>query len=322
MRPYEHPCRPPLWARGGHLQTVLGHLIPTPAPKLVAGVDGVTAHDVPLDDGDRLRVFVRPGRTDVVVHLFHGLSGDANVDYMRIAAEAAVALGHGVISVNHRGCGDGRGMATGIYHSGRDRDVSNVTAWARRRHPSYRHIAVGISLSGNALLLLAGKRELPGPDALIAINPPVDLAKCAVRITQGFNRVYDRRFVRRCTEQLAERKHDGLLANDFAIERVANIREFDERYTAPLGGFANATEYYEVCSARPWLSGVRTPAVILTSTDDPFVSASDVIDTDRSDAIHLHVERHGGHAAYLEAGGVGRPGRWLGGALQHYLSQL
>lgn len=319
------PLRAPLWARGPHAQTILAHFAPSPWPELSPGRDGVTAHDVPLPDGDRLRVLHRPGASGTRVVLFHGLSGDSGSDYVRLAAAAAAARGHAVLAVNHRGCGPGRGLARGMYHSGRGDDCGEVIAWARRELPAARHLALGFSLSGNALLhlLSGGGPEAHWPEGTLAINPPVDLRACSLALMQGVNRLYQLRFVRRCTRAIEERAADGVLPAGFEVPRVRTLWEFDERVTAPLGGFADAEDYYRRCSTRERIERIERPTAILHAADDPFVPRSAFEGLRTSPAVALHLERRGGHVGYLTSDAtrlVAR--RWLPVAIDHYLDAL
>lgn len=316
---FESPCRPPAWVRGGHAQTILAHFLPIEEPALTED-----ARDIELPDGDRLRAFYREGGTGVLVTIFHGLSGDSGADYVRLTQAVARRLGHSVLAVNHRGCGPGRGLARGLYHSGRADDVGAVLSWARETLPERRQLAVGFSLSGNALLLLlSGGAGDARPDGAIAINPPIDLRACSVRISKGLNRIYDLRFVRRCMGTVRERVADGLLAPEFARLQPRSLWDFDELVTAPLGGFADAEDYYRRCSTRERLGTIEVPTVLLTAADDPFVPVEAYRAARTSPSTCLHVEAHGGHVGYLSGGPLGlAPRRWLGPALEHYLRAL
>ena len=270
-----------------------------------------------------MRAFYSPGTSGVLVAVFHGLSGDTDADYMRATSGVARAAGHSVLLVNHRGCGAGRGLARGLYHSGRSDDLASVFGWARARLPETQHVGVGFSLSGNALLLLLADPAAPQPSACLSINPPIHLANCSDRISSGANRVYDQRFVRRCVQSLRERVQDGLLPSDFRIPEARTLREFDDEVTAPLGGFANAEDYYRRCSTFERLDRIEVPTVILTAADDPFVRVEDFRAARLSPKVHLHIEPHGGHVGYLERGGIPLSGhKWLDGALAHYIEEL
>lgn len=330
--------RPPVWARGGHAQTLFGVWLPVEAPELEpntngaargAGVGddrGVTRFDVSLTDGDRLATL--EAEPDVVaddawvVHLFHGLTGSSSSGYVRRAAERFRALGHIVVAVNHRGAGLGAGLARGMYHSGVAHDVRAALAAGRARHPQRRHLAIGYSLSGNALLLALGRDRTDLPDAAIAVNPPVDLAGCVARLMRPTNKLYDLNFVRGCVRLVEERVQLGLLPPQPRFGLRDTIRDFDERVTAPLAGFADADDYYTRCSARPWLTSIDVPTVILTSRDDPLIDWRDAGEAPRSASVGVHVVPHGGHMGYLARDGVLGSKRWLEDALSIAFERL
>ncbi|MEM7199400.1 MAG: alpha/beta fold hydrolase [Planctomycetota bacterium] len=293
------PFRPPWWARGGHTQTIAAGVLPCRAPAV-----GGMARELELEDGDRVVLLHRPmpGSTRVV-YLFHGLGGDSDSGCVRRAA-AAFPDCH-LIALNHRGCGLGKGMAQRPYHSGSAADLAAVVEWGRARHPDARHIAIGFSLSGNALLL--GLARGAGPDAAIAVNPPIDLAACSVAISTGRNRVYDVHFVNACRRDPR--------ARGYGLRPWHRLRDVDELYTAPAAGFADAADYYARCSASPHLRAIDQPTVILTAADDPFVPIA--MFDGVPDSIHLHVERRGGHVGYLP-----HHGDWLGPALAAFAGAL
>jgi predicted alpha/beta-fold hydrolase len=318
IRPYSVPCTPPAWARGGHAQTILGHLLPARGRALLRGA---RRREIALPDGDRLVLFELAGSSGTRVHLFHGLSGDVEADYMLRTARALGAAGHEVWLVNHRGCGAGRGLAAGPYHSGVTTDMQAVLAASRADAPDRLHLVIGFSLSGNVALLLAAQRLAPLPDGLIAVSPPVDLARASVAIGRGPSRLYELRFMLRLRKAVRERERAGLVRERIAIPRLASLIEFDDLYTAPRAGFANGADYYRRCSSLPHLASIATPAVILTAADDPFVDAGAYRDASLPDNLRLHVEPVGGHMGYLARDGIGWD-RWLDGALAHYVAEL
>jgi hypothetical protein len=303
---------------------LLGHLLPSRAPRLRAGRDGVREERVALPDGDVL-VTCEGGAAagGVVVHLFHGVAGSIDADYMRRGAALVRARGDTFVAANHRGCGAGAGLARGTYHSGSKDDLAAVIAAGRARHPHARHIAVGHSLSGNALLLLLAQGGAALPDAAIAVNPPVDLAAASLLLSRGFNRLYDLRFVARARRQVAARARDGLLERSYSIPRLATLTRFDDLYTAPTAGFTDAQDYYRRCSTVALLERIEVPVVVIAAEDDPFVPYAALCDARRAPAVHLHLERHGGHLGYLHRTRT-RLGsrRWLDLLLDHFLDEL
>jgi hypothetical protein len=317
---YERTCLPPYWARGGHAQTIASHFAPSRGARLAPDARTQQVF-VDLADGDRLSVLARRGTSGVRVLVMHGLSGDTNADYVRRLAAALDERGHGVWAVDHRGCGFGRGLARRPYHSGRSDDLSALLRASRSEAPDLVHVVVGYSMSGNIALLHAGRREQPSADGVVAVNPPVDLARASRAVSQGLARLYDLRFVRRLARELEARHRAGLLARRYRVPLAATLCDFDELFTAPEGGFASAADYHARCSARPHLAAIATPTAIVTSADDPFVDPRAYDGVVLPSCVRLHVEASGGHVGYLERGGP--PGtRWIDGAVVHYVEAV
>jgi hypothetical protein len=309
-----YPCQPPIWAKTGHIQTLLGHLLPSPA----VSEKGQTFLVDLNQDSEQIHTTYIKGSTSSVVYLFHGLGGSADAAYMQRTALVARLLGHHVFINNHRGCGDGIGLATEPYHSGRAEDLSKVIAFGRNMLPNHFHIAIGFSLSANALLLLsAGQRASILPDVAIAVNAPINLNRASIKLTQGLNRIYDRSFVYELSNYIKKNRPQDISL----LKKVKTLRDFDEVLTAPIGGFLNRDDYYETCSAKKYLELIKIPTVLLTSEDDPFVSAIDYKEAKLSSSTILHIESHGGHMGYIDSNGVGYQ-RWLDNALKIYMMAL
>lgn len=311
------PCIPPAWAYNGHAQTILGHILPSQSLS-----NKGQRFEISLEDGDRLVGFVLEGTSDVVVYLFHGLSGDTDATYIHRTARVAQAQGHTVILVNHRGCGEGAGLAKKPYHSGRGEDLSSAISHGKKLFPKYRHLAIGFSLSGNALLLLlSGKRGAVLPDLAVSVNAPIDLKSTSYSLQEGMNRIYDLRFVLQLRKDVFTRH--GSKQKEYKMPLLSTIWEFDDLYTAPASGFVNRDDYYQSCSTWRLLSGIKTPTVILTSKDDPFVSYTFYEKADLSPFVYLHVEEYGGHMGYLaKSKSMFGFNRWLDYALNEAIRSL
>lgn len=309
--------RPPHWAREGHQQTLLGYLLPSPAWS--------STHEnvvIDLPDGDQLAAELAPGTTDLMVYLFHGLGGCTQSPYMQRMARVVQQSHHGVMLINHRGSGAGVGLARKPYHSGVAEDLAAVLQYGRSRFPQCRHLAIGFSLSGNALLLLLSDSTLGShPDFAIAVNAPISLNNTSLLLEQGFNRIYDLHFVRLMRQRLREKIQRGLLhPYKYRISGLNTLREFDEIYLAREAGFKNRQDYYERCSTHDKLIRITRPTVLLTAEDDPFIDAKDYLRTPLSASTLLHLEKSGGHMGYLTRDTHPKFGRrWMDMALNEYI---
>lgn len=294
------PCKAPVWARSGHAQTLFGHFLPSPLLS-----DLGERLTIELADGDRLVAFYLKGRSGKTVYLFHGLSGSTEADYISRTALIARRHGHSVFMANHRGCGPGAGFAKHPYHSGRAEDLSAVIALGRTREPGNTHLAVGFSLSGNALLLLmSGGREhvtgaLVKPDGAISVNAPIDLGAASLALREGLNRIYDFRFVHECRRDIERRR--ALTGRGYQVPWFATLYDFDAIYTGPAGGFESREDYYESCSTKERLADIERPTLLLTAKDDPFVRFRAYEEARLSSHVRLHAEIHGGHMGYVSA---------------------
>ena len=309
--------QPPLWARDGHAQTVLGYLLPS-----TSWQERVEEVVLPLDDGDQLLGHLKAGTTDLMVYIFHGLGGCAQSPYMQRTAKLAQEMGHGVFLLNHRGSGPGEGLARKPYHSGVGEDISTVLAYGRKRFPHCRHLAIGFSLSGNALLLLlSGARGSIKPDYAIAVNAPIHLEKTAQLLHSGLNRIYDLHFVRLMKNLLNQKTKRGFLhPNQYNVTWLNTLYEYDDIYLAKAAGFQHRQDYYQSCSTYDKLEHIETPTVVLTSGDDPFIDVSDYLKATLPANVHLHIEDRGGHMGYLSQRQLPSQGRrWMDFALGEYI---
>jgi predicted alpha/beta-fold hydrolase len=303
-------CDPPFWAQGGHLQTIAGQFLPYTIPELPW-----QNHRLKLKDGDALALQSLEGTTGVAIHLFHGMAGSTQGHYMRRAAARFHARGHAVLAVNHRGAGQGMGWSRDFYHGGSTADMATALHFGRERFPGQLQVAIGYSISASILLLLLGRDASEGvPDRAIAVNPPADLEACSRRLATGLNLLYDQYFIRRIRREVQTR----LGATSLIPTRTT--RDFDSAYAAAMAGFPDRDTYYAQCSCGPHLGNIRVPTVILTSRDDPFAPAGDILKQAIAPAVHVHVERSGGHMGYVSGNLPDR--RWLDYALEHYLNEF
>jgi predicted alpha/beta-fold hydrolase len=293
--------RPPPWLRGGHRQTLVGywlrHFMRWPLP----------CSDLPVDAGEGVRLLLRatwqPGEREQhpALVIVHGLGGSDASSYAVSLGRHAYAKGWHVLRMNMRGSGDGEALCPLLYNAGLDTDLLAVVDEIARRVP--RVAVVGFSLGANLALLMLGRHRGVLPHALsavVAVSPPVDLAACAEAIEQPSNRLYQHRFMRMLGD--AYRRRNAARPDLFpaGLERgLRTVREYDERITAPFGGYASAADYYRRSSGGPWLASIDRPALLLAAEDDPMIPAASVRCWPLSASVRREMTSTGGHVGFV-----------------------
>jgi hypothetical protein len=147
----------------------------------------------------------------------------------------------------------------------------------------------------------AGEAAAKCVSAVAAVCSPIDLAAGSVAIGRGFNRlVYTTMFLDtmkpKALQKLAQ--HPGLF-DGAKLAAARDLYEFDDIFTAPLHGFANADDYYARASAKPHLHRIRIPALVLNARNDPFVPAASLPRQDEvGPCVTLWQPREGGHVGF------------------------
>lgn len=318
------PFSPAPWAPGGDLQTLAGYLLPGSK-----GLSHTHLHKIPVSFGDTLVACENLSQEEKAagaVLLLHGLGGHADSPYMLRVAAKFLRQHWITFRLNHRGAGQGRGLARQLYHAGRSEDLAPVFDFISERHFEKPLIIIGFSLSGNMLLKLLGEQPETMPKNLcgaLAVSAPIKLAAGAAAISKKRNWLYDRRFIRLLKATLRERETDFPDFPRLALPRNLDLYGFDQIVTAPLGGFASAEEYYQKCSAHQFLGNIHVPTVLLAAADDPFVTHDVFADLPDNPWLQCHLTPSGGHLGFISAKRTPfGDHRWMDYALWHYANAL
>jgi predicted alpha/beta-fold hydrolase len=140
--------------------------------------------------------------------------------------------------------------------------------------------------------------------AAAAVSVPFDLERGARFIERGFARVYTRHFLRTLRAKARTKlEHDPGLFDVDALEQARTLFDFDDAVTAPVHGFADASDYYRRSSSLGFLSAIRRPTLLLSAYDDPFLPPAVLHEVERVSEgnSHLSVEFHqrGGHVGFI-----------------------
>ncbi len=265
---------------------------------------------VRLPDGDALHTYDSAPREwrdqQPVALIVHGLGGSHRSGSVLRLTWELLQKQIRVVRINLRGCGDSMADSRLPYHAGCSADIREVLQLATIWFPQSRLWLVGISLGGNIVLKLAGEgtSQFPFLEKVMAIAPPVDLQHCCDLLKEKQNARYERLFVNEL--QTLARLRAGRFGESLPVYASSmRLSEFDDQYTAPRCGFADAGDYYRKASSLPLLGAIRIPTHILTAEDDPFVDARLVKQAQLAEHIQLHLTRYGGHLGYISRPGKG-----------------
>jgi uncharacterized protein len=244
--------------------------------------------------------------------LVHGLGGDARRSYMLGTAWKACQKGFSVLRMNMRNCGNTAHLSPTLYHAGLTDDIVALCDWLQSQRQSQAIFLAGFSLGGAQILntLVRWRNNAPkSVRAVAVVSTPMDLHVSTRELHRGgLNRMYIYYFMHGFKKMWQEKSTawPELFPVD-GMKGIRNLHHFDDVWTAPKFGWANAAEYFEAASVATRLDQVFVPGLVIHAADDPFVpltaAALDGLRNHRS--LGLLYPCHGGHNSFLGA----RPAR-------------
>ncbi|EGB16539.1 alpha/beta hydrolase fold protein [Pseudodesulfovibrio mercurii] len=292
--------RPPFPFASGHLATLyppLFRLTPLTAPE---------PERVELADSDFLDLDwhrSRTGETNRLVIVSHGLEGNARRKYTLGMAVMANALGWDAACWTQRGCGDEPNRLPRCYHSGETNDLHEIVLHCLATGRYDKIVLIGFSMGGNQILKYLGEDpdRVPAQVAgAVAFSTPCDL-DAAERVISA-HRVYFEYFMRGLREKMREKgERFPEVVDASQLKGIRTLREFDNRFTAPIGGFADAADYYAKASSLQFLRAIRVPTLLVNAQNDPFLTPScfPVTEAMSNASLFLEMPLYGGHVGFV-----------------------
>ena len=301
--------RAPFWLRTAHAQTIGGKLFRSP-PAVP-----LRRERLELADGDFVDLDFGPGEAAwPLVIVMHGLEGSATRRYMLQLYAALARRSVAAVGVNFRSCSGEPNRTARFYHSGETEDLRSVLAHLRARFPDRRLGGAGFSLGGNVLLKYLGEtQDAAEISGAVAVSVPYDLAAGAEMLERWpMGRFYSWYFIRMLRPKVARMR--ALVAphcNLDDVMRARTLRQFDNAFTAPLHGFADAADYYTKSSSGGYVERIRVPTLLIHAEDDPFLPPSRLPRAAAAANPHVHAafSPRGGHVGFI-GGTPWRPFYW------------
>lgn len=285
--------KPVWWAPEVHTQTVIASFSKTK--------DSDSERiEIPTPDNDFLELeVVNLKNNNPVVALFHGLEGSSQRHYIQNLMSDLKKVGYSSVALNFRGCGERLNLQKRMYHSGETEDYKTLFSWMRDAFTDSKIYAVGFSLGGNALVKSLGELKADHPvSKAVAVSPPYDLKGGSLRMNDGFNKIYQKRFLNTLAEKtLLKRKQFP----DFPHFNGNSVYDFDDQITAIVHGFNGADDYYEQCSSKHFYKHVQKPLLIIHSKADSLcpLEFAPFKDLEANENIRTLFTESGGHVGFI-----------------------
>jgi len=250
-------------------------------------------------DGDFLDLdWLDSPKTDNLVIISHGLEGNSERPYVKGMAKVFFNAGYNVIAWNYRGCSEEMNCKLRFYHSGATDDLDIVVKHAAGKFESI--FLVGFSLGGNITLKYLGEK---GRDAGVVkgaavFSVPLNLQTSCEKISKPENFIYSHRFLRSLKSKVIEKSKVMRGIDITGIGSINDLKNFDDRYTAPLHGFRDAIHYYQSCSSLYFLKDIAVPTLIVNAKNDPFLSEDCYPGNINNPSVTFESPKHGGHVGF------------------------
>lgn len=296
--------KPPFWQPNGHLQTIV--------PSLFRKIDFKyhTRERLDLPDGDFVDLdwhFSGPEKKKLII-LTHGLEGDSHRHYVLGMARIFTQHGFDALGWNCRSCSGEMNRLLRFYHHGDAADLRYLIQYCIRQYGYEEILLAGFSMGGSLSLRAVAEfpEEVPGQvKKVVAFSVPCDLRSSVQKLSLGANILYSKRFLRKLGKKI--RLKENIFPGQISYagyEKIRHFVDFDNRYTAPLHGFADAFDFYQRASVKPLLHQLRVPSLLVQAMNDSFLTPECICTDIAAANPHLYLEtpEQGGHCGFMMAG--------------------
>lgn len=308
-----HLFRPHFLVHHGDVQTLLSlvqtrHALDVAQGEQALILDGGKDYTgVDLDRSVRLLAYYTPHRSDGprrgLVLTLHGWEGCSHSNYNLLLGSALIHAGYDVVRLNMRDHGNTHHLNKGLFYSTLIEEVmaaaEGVVAWAKD-DPFY---VVGASLGGSFALRLAirwDRTRHPNLRRVIAINPAINPNRTADVLDR--HPVYRHYFRKRWLASLRRKQELFPDLYDFAqVAQIPTVRGMTEWLIPRYSEYEDATHYfnsYAVTSAD--LRDLALPVTIITSANDPIISAQDFETMETHPLLDVQIHPSGGHIGFAD----------------------
>ena len=242
-----------------------------------------------------------------LVLLIHGLEGSSQSNYMITTSNHINKAGFDTVCMNLRSCSGEDNLILETYHSGKTDDVHFIVQHLTSYYNYENIIIVGFSLGGNLTLKYLGEYD-DIPSIIkggIAVSVPIDLTSSQAELLKLKNKIYLNEFIKSIKLKMLEKaeKFPEFNLNRKLLFKATKFRHLEKQYTVPVFGFKSSEDYWEKASAKPYISRIKVPSLLINSLDDSFLSKEcyPFDEAKNSTIFHLLTPNYGGHVGFISS---------------------
>ncbi|KAG7662989.1 EHT1 [[Candida] subhashii] len=261
--------------------------------------------------------------TTPIVVIFHGLAGGSHEALIRNLAESIHKNCNDwdTVVVNNRGCCRTKITTGALFNAGSTGDIREVLVDFKKRYPNRPIYAVGFSFGAAMLSNFLGEEEQEeekGGSGLVkaacAVGCPWDFVDSAYHIENSWTGKYlinpaiTQFLIKLVKNNSVEfNNHNPHFAEQNVVEQASKAKttwQFDNAITCKTTPYANAFEYYRELSPARRLQKIKTPLLMINSTDDPAVGTRlPILDAKTNPYLCLVETDLGGHLGFVKSSG-------------------
>ena len=257
------------------------------------------------NDDDFLDLDFSTVNSSSITIIMHGLEGSSNSNYVKSLAKVLNENYIDVVAINFRGCSGEPNRLISSYHSGKTDDLMEVISYLEKHYQYDQIHIIGFSLGGNITLKYLGENGFDISSKVksaVTISVPCDLYGSSIHLAKVSNLVYMQRFLRSLKKKTLyklEQFPNSFLKKEMILN-AKSFLDFDNLYTAPAHGFKNAFDYWEKSSSKQFIPNIKVPTLLISSSDDPFLSKSCIPIKEAKDNSNFYLEltKYGGHVGF------------------------
>lgn len=267
-----------------------------------------SAEEVIIDCSDdvRLQGFLsqqRDGSSKGLVILLHGWEGSANSAYILNTGKFFFRNNYDVFRLNLRDHGESHHLNKGVFLGTLIDETFAAVKSIAKSAVDLPVFLMGFSMGGNFTIRIAErciKDPIKNLKHTICINPPLDPMKATQRIDE--HSLIRKYFLKKWQRSLIiKQKLFPELYNFSDILKMDNCMDMTEVLIGRHTDYGSAKNYFGKYTLKDgYLNRINIPVTIISSDDDPVISAEDFYSAIMNKNINLMMQSHGGHCGYID----------------------